>query len=234
MKNRILMFAATMALSIPAWTFAADAEKPAGDKPAAEKPTGDKPADQTPPPARTGGGMFGRDALTETVSTLGDLNLSPTFELSKDQKEKIQAIRDDFKKQQEKWRTDHADDLKKLQEQMGELRNGGGQPSREKFQEIGKARQDLYATAPKSDEAAKAIQAILSPEQAKALETKETEVAKARQDAQQQFGGGGGFGGGAGGAGGRGGRGGRGGQGGGAGGGAGGAGGGGKPAGGGI
>jgi hypothetical protein len=171
-----------------------------------------------------------RDPLDELLALLGDLNLAPDFTLSTDQKAKIQTIRNDFKKLQDTWRTDHEADLKKIQDEMAALRGAGGggggggaggaQVSPEKMQEIFAARQELMDSAPKSDEAVIEIKGLLATEQLKKLDVREAErkaeIEKARQDMQNR----GGFGG-------PGGGGGRGGRGGGAGGGAGGNGGGG-------
>jgi len=116
-----------------------------------------------------GGGPFGqRNLVTEFTSTLGELNLSPDFNLSREQKQKIQAARDDFKAQQIKWRTDHADDLRKLQEQMMAMfaRGGGGGPAGpEQFQKLNNARQELMATSPDSAAAAERMVALLTDQQ---------------------------------------------------------------------
>src|SRR5689334_10678569 len=67
-------------------------------------------------------GMMGRRPFDEALAALGDLNLSPDFTLTPEQKTKVQSVRDDFKKAQEKWRTDHADEIKKLDDQIAEIR----------------------------------------------------------------------------------------------------------------
>ena len=166
-------------------------------------------------PGRGGGGGFGgaggpgaggmivqRDELSETVATLGDLNLTPQFTLTKEQKEKITAVRDRVKEAQAKWRKEKQADLDKLQEEMRAAREaggGGGQELRQKVQEI-------MATAPKVDEANKEILAVLTDEQRKAFDQKlaqrREEETKAREEMRRQLGGRGGGGGGRGGAGG--------------------------------
>jgi len=125
-------------------------------------------------PGGPGGGLFGqRDALHDVLAILGDLNLSPTFTLTQDQKDKIQVVRDDFKKQTDKWDTDHAAELKKIRDGFAEARGQGGQGggNREKFQELSKQMTDLNASKPKADDAVKAIIAILTGDQAKSLAT---------------------------------------------------------------
>lgn len=252
MKKRMLTTViASLMFFAPAGVFAADAPA-AGDKPAADKPAAPtSPAAPATPGARGGrqGGGFGgpggfgaRDPLAQLMAALGDVNLETDFTLTPEQKEKIQAIVADFKKQMDKWRTEHEADLKKIQDDFAALRNGGrqggnngggnaGGNNRQQFQQVVQARQALMDTAPKADEAIAQIKGLLTTEQLKKLQTKiderQAEAAQARQQFQGAFGGGnagggrGGRGGGAagggaggGGGGGRGGRGGRGGGGG--------------------
>jgi hypothetical protein len=180
LRKTLLVSAAAFALAMPVWSFGADDPAPT---PA--------PAQQQPPRGNRG---FGRNALNELVSALGELNLAPDFALAPDQKTKIQSIRDDFKKQSDQWRTEHAADIKKIQDQFAELRNAG-QDARDKRQELDTARTQLFASAPNADEAAKQIQAVLTTEQVQRLTDEQAKIAKARQDAAAQFGGRGGQGG---------------------------------------
>lgn len=129
-----------------------------------------------------GGGMMGGvvqqvlgGQLQQVLRDIGDASLTPGFELTKDQKEKIQAIREEHRKAVEKWVEEHKDDIKKLREQMAGMFGGGNRPDPEKIQELRKAGQDLTATAPKSDEAAKQVKAVLTEEQAKQLEAFRTQ-----------------------------------------------------------
>jgi hypothetical protein len=141
---------------------------------------------------RLGGppGMFGGDELTPVIMTLADLNIRPTFTLSDDQKQKIQAIRDDFKQNMEKWRTDHADELKALDDQQKEMfdnmQNGGG-PDPQAMMENANQRQQLMETAPKGDEHAKQVKALLTPEQLKQLETRQAEQEKEREEMMKRM-----------------------------------------------
>jgi hypothetical protein len=215
-------------LSAAQYCPAADDPKPASDKPPAAKPTPGPAA--TPGQGGGGGGRgfgggfggpggaggFGggarafagqRDPLDELLALLGDLNLAPDFTLAADQKSKIQVIRDGFKKTQDEWRSAHADELKKMQEDMAQLRGGGqgaggGQaqpPDREKMQELFQARQELMQSAPKSDEAAVEIKGLLTTEQLKKLEVRQTErqaeMERMRNEMPRRFGPGGGAGG---------------------------------------
>jgi len=133
--------------------------------------------------------MFGRDALSDAIALLGDLNLSPAFTLTADQKTKLQAIRDDFKKEQDKWAKDHEADIKDIEQQMADLRESGG--NREDIQKIMQARQKLQETAPKGDEFVKQIKALLTEEQLKLVTAKQAELTQQRKDMQRRFGPGG-------------------------------------------
>jgi hypothetical protein len=151
----------------------ADDPKPSTDNPRRERPAGERPQQGEP---RPGGGGFGRFGMLggpggvgEVMMVLGELNLTPDFTLTKEQKEKIHGVRESFMKDQEKWREAHADELKKIQTQFGELR-GGGEGNRDKIQEIMKEQQQVYSTAPKGEEQVKEIKAVLTPDQAKQLD----------------------------------------------------------------
>jgi hypothetical protein len=117
-----------------------------------------------------GGGMMQQDPFQQTITALGDLNLRPDFNLSKEQKEKLQVVRDDVKKAEDKWRADHADDLKKIQEETQAARG-----DQDKMGEVMTKRRELMQTQPKSDDAAKQVKALLTEDQAKALEKRITE-----------------------------------------------------------
>jgi Spy/CpxP family protein refolding chaperone len=164
------LFATILSLAIGSLTLADD-PKPAGDNPRRERPAGERPQQGEPRPGfgRFGVGFGGPGSVGELMMVLSELNMSPDFTLAKEQKEKIHGIREEFMKQQETWRTAHEEDLKKFQAQFSELR-AGGEANREKIQEIAKAQGELYSTAPKGEEQAKEIKALLTPEQAKQLE----------------------------------------------------------------
>ncbi len=113
-----------------------------------------------------------QDQFVQTITALGDVNLRPDFNLTAEQKQKLQAVRDEVKAMEDKWRTDHAADLKKIQDDMAAARQG---QDREKMREIMTARGELMQTMPKTDDAAQKVKALLTPDQAKALETRITE-----------------------------------------------------------
>jgi pimeloyl-ACP methyl ester carboxylesterase len=113
-----------------------------------------------------GGGPFGgRDAVAEFLSALGEMNLSPDFSLAPEQKVKLKTARDAFKEEQSTWAAAHADDFRKIQEQMMAAFGRGGPPNAEAFKAINQARQELLSTAPDSDAAMQRMQAILSEPQ---------------------------------------------------------------------
>ena len=143
---------------------------------------------QAPGGGGRGGGMMQPDPFVQTIDALGDLNLRPDFTLTKEQKEKLQAIRDEVKKGEDKWRADHAAELKKLQDDAAAAREA---QDMEKGREVMTKRRELMQTMPKTEDAVTQVKALLSPDQAKLLETRITE----RQEEQRARMGGMGFGG---------------------------------------
>jgi len=124
-------------------------------------------------PARGGrGGMFQLDPFRQLIDALGDVNLRPDFNLTKEQKEKVQAVREQVKKAEDKWRSDNAEEMKKLQEGLRQAMQDQDNDKRNEL--LGKMR-DLMQTQPKTDEAVQQIRAILTADQQKALDTRITE-----------------------------------------------------------
>jgi hypothetical protein len=149
------------------------------------------------------GGMVAQsnDKLAETVSLVGEASLAPGFNLTAEQREKIQTIRDAAKAARAEWQKSRADELKKLSDQSKTIRDAG---QRDQIRTLMQKRQEILATAPKSDDAAQKLRTILTPEQLKALDTYAADKRKAEEEARQQAGemfagGRGGFGGGPGG-----------------------------------
>ena len=122
--------------------------------------------------AGRGAGMMPQAQWTQTLVALGDLNLRPEFTLTKEQKEKLQAIRDEVKKGEDQWRADHAVDIRKLQDDMQAARQAQDQA---KIGELRPKMMELMQTMPKTDEAVAKVKALLSEDQVKALETRITE-----------------------------------------------------------
>lgn len=135
-----------------------------------------------------------RESMTETMNILGETNLRPDFDLTKEQKEKIAAIRDGLRAAREKWQAERAEELRKIDEQMRAARDGGG--GRDQFEALMQKRQEIMATAPSSEDAIAKIKAVLTPEQLKAFEAAVEERRRAEEEMRQRFGGFGGPGGG--------------------------------------
>ncbi|MGH7180316.1 MAG: hypothetical protein ACREJC_23255 [Tepidisphaeraceae bacterium] len=138
-----------------------------------------------------GGGMFGRDALAEAVGVLGELNLAPDFNFSAEQKTKIQAIRDEFKRQMDDWRKEHADELKQLDDQQQEMfkdmQNGGAAIDPGQMMDMMEARRTLWETAPTGESQAKELEAALTPEQLKRYEARRDEIEKEREEMMKKM-----------------------------------------------
>jgi hypothetical protein len=114
-----------------------------------------------------GFGPFGtRDPVADLMSSLAEINLTPDFDaLSRDQREKIQTLRKDYDQRQSKWRTDHADEIRRVQNQMMApfFRGPGAKPlSAEEAQALAKSREDLLASSPVGDGAAQQIEQTLT------------------------------------------------------------------------
>lgn len=180
------------------WARGADDPKPDAPKPdAPARP--ERPARGGPGAGGRGfpgGGPMGmapRDAVTEAIAALGELNLMPDFTLTKEQKEKVQAIRTTAKTARDKWMADHEADLRKLMEDARAAGGPGGDP--DKMREIRTARQELMASAPKTDDAVKELKAALSEDQVKKLDERIAQMEQGRRQGQGRPGGPGGPGG---------------------------------------
>ena len=140
---------------------------------------------------RIGGPGFERDALSSVITTLGGANLLPGFNLTEEQKKKIQSIRDDFKYAMEQWRTEHADELKALDEQQEELfanmQAGGGPPDPDQMRDLMEARRDLMDTAPNGEAQTEQVKAVLTPDQLKRFEEVQAALDKQREEMMQRM-----------------------------------------------
>lgn len=196
MRRMTLPFALILMMGMCGVSLAADGDQPAPG-----------PGPGGPPPGLVGAimrrvmdpngpmGMMGQNALSETMRIVAELNLTPDFTLTVEQKQKIQAIRDEFKKQQQKWQQDHAAEIKDIQKQMADAQENGGGP--EDMQKIAQASRKLQESAPKGDEFVKQIKAVLTTDQLDQVEAKQDELAKQREKMmKERFGPGGGPGGG--------------------------------------
>jgi hypothetical protein len=117
-----------------------------------------------------GGGLFAGNQLEPYIAALADVNLSPEFNLSVEQKRKIAAIRQDFRKSYETWQKDHSDQMDDLVADWRDMRNGGagaggGRRDMERMRELMLEAQDLNMSAPSGEEAVDLIKAVLTEEQ---------------------------------------------------------------------
>ena len=110
----------------------------------------------------------GRDPLDDAVQPLAELNLRPDFELTREQKDKIQAIRAAYDARLDGWRAGHEADFKAQSKRWSDLRSGhlppGGRPT-EEWPKLMKARQDLLATSPDATDAVDQMTAVLTADQ---------------------------------------------------------------------
>lgn len=139
-----------------------------------------------------GGPMMMGDALSQFINMLGAINLKTDFTLTADQKTKIQAIRDEFKQQIDKWRAEHADELKQMEEQQQEMMTNlqqGNPPDPGQMMEMEQQRKQLMDTAPNGEDQVEQIRALFTPEQTKVFETEKVSIEKEREAAFQRMGG---------------------------------------------
>lgn len=127
-------------------------------------------------------------ALDELVMVLGDLNLRPTFTLSDDQKTKLQSLRDAVKTAQEKWTTDNAEELAEIRESMNSLMQAGPDGDPEAWRDVMEQNMALMETSPDGEAETEQARALLTPEQAKAVEARFAEIEAERQKMWQQMG----------------------------------------------
>jgi hypothetical protein len=136
------------------------------------------------------GTVMNRDSLSPLVMTLGELNLGPDFTLTAEQKQKIQAIRDDFKAATEAFKKDHAEEIKQLDDQQKEMMDGfqtGNIPDPNAMMELNEQRRALMQGAPDGTEHANQVRAALNPDQLKKVQEKEAAQAKEREEMQARF-----------------------------------------------
>ncbi|HLL88830.1 MAG TPA: hypothetical protein VK324_05970 [Tepidisphaeraceae bacterium] len=169
-----------------------------GDRPPRPRRDRDRGGDSADrPEGRRGPGGFGggggrggplfqeRNALIPLIFALADLNLSPTFNLSVEQEQKIQGIRDAFRQQLDEWRAEHAPEIADLRQRAGAMRGGGGGGGGGDRRQLMESVRDLMDTAPRGDAEAQQIKDVLTPEQVAQVEAKQKEHEERRADAQQ-------------------------------------------------
>ena len=110
----------------------------------------------------------GRNPLTDDLAGLADLNLSPDFNLTVEQKRRIAAVRTAFDDVLAKWRADHAADFAKLRAAGEEMERGRG--GREQWMAFSRQRQDVLATLPEVNASLDQITAVLTDPQREQLQ----------------------------------------------------------------
>jgi hypothetical protein len=103
------------------------------------------------------------------VDFLGQLNLSPDFTLTAEEKTKIAAARKAHKEAMEAWQKAHAQEIEKIQNQSA---NAAAASDNAKVEAAMKAEMDLRATAPSTDDMDKQIRAALTEDHRKAVDAK--------------------------------------------------------------
>jgi hypothetical protein len=186
-RSSLYRAVALVAIGFSTTTFAADQNRGGPDG-------GPQARGFNRPGAFDRGGM-GDDVLSRTVSALADVNLTPEFNLTAEQKQSIAGIRTAFEQSKKQWQTAHAADLAKLDQEMSDLRDGGQRPDQQQMRTLFDQRRQVMSNAPTGDAEVKQILAILSPEEAKQLQTKTDELEKERLSQRNRFGGPGGPGG---------------------------------------
>lgn len=110
------------------------------------------------------------DEFDRTIGALGMLNLQPDFNLTGEQKQKLQQIREQVKQAEEKWRQEHAEELRELAEDAREAFQSG--EGRDQLRDLMERRREIMQTAPTNEDAVKQVKELLSAEQRQALEAR--------------------------------------------------------------
>lgn len=110
------------------------------------------------------------------MRTLTELNMTPDFTLDKAAKQKLQDLRDEFRKAQAKFMEDHKEDFQNLGKERAAAFEAQNQ---EKLKELTKAMQELRAKGPSAEEYVAKAKVMLTPDQQKVVEAK---IAKAEEE----------------------------------------------------
>ena len=110
------------------------------------------------------------------LMTLTQLNMTPEFTLDKEAKQKLQALREEYRAAQTKYFTDHRLDMEKLQKEMMEAYKSRDVDDIKMAQ---KKMQEFQAAGVKAEDYVAKAKATLTPEQLKFVEERQ---AKAEQD----------------------------------------------------
>lgn len=133
------------------------------------------------------GTAVGDPRFNQLISTVADLNVSPGFDLNKEQKEKLKAIREEVKTAQTKWQKDNDEQIKKINEEMRQAREAAMSGGAESLRGVMEKWRELRGTFPKTDEAQKQVRALLTDQQLDALDARLEEIAKEQRKAQEEM-----------------------------------------------
>lgn len=129
---------------------------------------------------------FWNDPFAELVRLLEELNLTPHFNLSVEQKDQIQAIRDGVRQAQERWRREHEAEYQAIDEETRKLAQAGGRDVNA-WRELWDKRRKIDQTAPGTDDAVRQLMLVLTDDQRKMVETRKTERKAAAEEQRRRM-----------------------------------------------
>jgi Spy/CpxP family protein refolding chaperone len=164
-NHRVLGIVAIVTVAAATTTYAQPGAAPANPTPVG------KPIMVGMPPGAGGAWNmsygFGGMGMSQVLMIVTDLNMTPDFTLAADQKTRIAAIRDDYKKAFEAWQKDNQDKLNQNQKDMAAAFKD---QDKDAITDAGKAMTELYKTAPQAKDLDEKIMAVLTADQKKAVE----------------------------------------------------------------
>ncbi len=123
-----------------------------------------------------------QNALDSFLMILGEANLTTSFNLTRDQKEKITDIRAAFGRSLDAWRRTNGADLADMQAELRDLMGYGNynnpsptedrDPDGTKRQKLVDSIREVVATAPDGEQEIQRIRAVLTPAQAEQIDTR--------------------------------------------------------------
>lgn len=139
-------------------------------------------ADRGGAPGMGGGFGWGGGAYFEGfIMTVTQLNMTPEFTLDAPAKEKLLALRDEFRAASAKYFADHRADFEKIQKEQMDAYKA---KDVDDIKLAAKKMQDFYAGGPKNEDYIAKAKSLLTADQLKVLEA---HLAKAEQDRAAQM-----------------------------------------------
>jgi vacuolar-type H+-ATPase subunit H len=130
------------------------------------------------------GGLLAPPPEPDVIGVLADLNLTPDFNLTVEQKTKITQARNDNKKAVDAWRAEHAKDLEKIQ---ADATDAARKNDREGIADARAELQILLKTAPNPEDLVAKIEAVLTEAQKKTLDDAVDKHREERQKAAEEM-----------------------------------------------